>query len=292
MSPTSPAWFDRFLRDTPTSRSTTVEGARIAYLHWENPGAPGLVFVHGHAAHAHWWDFIAPAFHETCNVLALDLSGAGDSDHRQAYSVRQFAAEILACIDDAGLGRAHLVGHSFGGTLSRIAAWLHPDAFRSLVLVDSMIPATRGARTPPPLPRSRTRHYPTIEEAVRRFRLRPPQPASHDYIISHIARHSVRREAAGYVFKLDAAVFAKMLPDESLPAATEMIRDLGIPAAMIYGDHSRFFPAEAIPFLHTLLPEDNIVAIADAHHHVFLDQPLAFNEALAGLLADFQSNYQ
>ena len=279
----APEWFTEALDDAPESRVTRVEGADIHYLHWPNPGAPGLILQHGHAAHAHWWDFIAPALHRDYEIIAVDQSGSGDSDHRDTYTPAVMAQEILACSEDAGLTRPHLTGHSFGGTIARIAAWLHPEAFSSLVIVDSLITGSRGNRQPPPMPRKRERRYPSIEEAARRFRLRPPQPCDNAFILAHIARHSVKDVAGEYEFKLDSAVFAKMPADEHYPSGADMIRSLTVPHGLIYGELSRFYPTGCEPGLRELFG-DYVIGIPDAHHHVFVDQPLAFIDALAGML--------
>jgi len=51
----APAWY-RQAMDVPYQDHTVdVAGAHIHYMAWGEPGRPGLVFVHGGAAHAHWW---------------------------------------------------------------------------------------------------------------------------------------------------------------------------------------------------------------------------------------------
>ncbi len=283
MSP-APDWFTRYVSISPQSARTLVDNVDIHYLHWQNPGKPGLVFVHGHAAHAHWWDFIAPAFKDSHDIVAIDLSGAGDSGHRDLYTAAGFAKEIVSVADAAGLHQPCVVGHSFGGSMTRIAAHLHPDKLGSIVLVDSALPTTRSSRDTPAMPRTRVRHYPSIPEGMRRFRLRPPQPATHDYIIEHIAKHSLTEAAEGFRFKLDQAVFAKMTEKADFPTAAQMVRDLTIPASFIYGEKSRFFPAPAVDGLKALFAPASLAGIPNAYHHVFLDEPLAFIEALRALI--------
>lgn len=279
-----PEWFQRSLAQQPTDHSFDLDGTRIHYRHWQNSGKPGLLLVHGHAAHSRWWDFIAPSFAEEFDIAAIDLSGSGDSDHRDEYSARLFAREMIACIEAASLQTATIIGHSFGGSMARVAAHLHHDAVARTVIVDSAIPRHRGSRTPPPMPRSRTRYYPTVEEGIRRFRLRPPQPVTNRYIVDYIARHSLKETAEGWCFKYDSAVFAKMPADDSLPAAGEMIASLAMPFGLIYGEESRFFPPEVVESLDDLIDRHHVIGVTGAYHHVFLDQPQAFVEALSAML--------
>ena len=279
----------------PQHQTLNVAGANIHYQIWPYP-APAqkhersLLFVHGHAAHAHWWDFIAPAFSQQFQVGALDLSGYGDSDHRSQYRASQFAAEIAAVAEVLG-PQTTLVAHSFGGSMARIAAYLHPEKFEALILVDSVITGQRReSKQPDPIDPPRIRHYESLEVAKRRFRLRPPQPRPADFLLDYLATDSVKQTEQGYQFKLDPQVFEKMWPDaEAYPDAVTMLQQIEIPTAYIYGALSRFCPPEAIPMLRKLFPDWRLKRIESAHHHVFLDQPLAFIEQLKILLEELQS---
>jgi alpha-beta hydrolase superfamily lysophospholipase len=55
-----PGWFRRALAQPPEHWDVDVEGTRIHYRAWGDSGAPGLVLVHGGAAHSGWWDHVAP----------------------------------------------------------------------------------------------------------------------------------------------------------------------------------------------------------------------------------------
>mgnify|MGYP001189334448 CR=1 FL=1 len=287
----APEWFVYATETAYEDRSITVDGCSIHYQYWgdRNEEKPGILFVHGNGAHAHWWDFIAPSFLDDYRVAAVDLSGMGDSDHRQQYSARLFADEIISVATDAGFGgNTILVGHSFGGSIARLAATIHADKVVALVLVDSAIGPGRHRRQP----KSNVQHvrrrerparsYATLQEACRRFKLRPPQPCANEYIVKYIAEHSVRKGSAGWQWKLDQMMFPKMTAGD--PATNrdpvEIIRELKCPVSLIYGRNSRFFPAAVVANLDRIFPADSIVAIDDAHHHLFLDQPLQFVSSL------------
>ena len=81
----APHWFSDAVEAPSESRRIEVLGCPIHYLRWGEPGRPGIVFIHGGAAHAHWWSFIAPHFTPEYCVVALDLSGHGDSGRRREY---------------------------------------------------------------------------------------------------------------------------------------------------------------------------------------------------------------
>ena len=289
-----PNWFQQFIQAPRSNHFIKIDGANIHYQRWSGTGAasekPGLLFVHGYGAHSHWWDFIAPAFIDHYDVVAMDMSGAGDSDHRDIYKVTTFANEIIGVCKDAQLHRPIIVGHSFGGAMTRIAAYLHAEDLQGVVLVDSAMSRHRGKRTPPPGPRSRVRYYKSLTEGAKRFRLRPPQPCSNKFIVDHIAGYSLGQSEEGFYFKLDQSLFSRMQEDPKvdLPDAVSMVEETSCPVGFIYGLNSRFFPGEAVEMLEEVIDPELLQAIPDAHHHVFLDQPLLFIESLKNILASIR----
>ena len=57
---TAPAWFAAALAQAPERREVEVDGTPVRYRVWGEAGRPGLVLVHGGAAHSGWWDHVAP----------------------------------------------------------------------------------------------------------------------------------------------------------------------------------------------------------------------------------------
>ena len=100
----TPDWFWKAIETESESGSIEVRDCDINFLSWSDKGNPGLLLVHGHNAHAHWWDFIAPFFKDDFQTVALDLSGMGDSGAREDYSASIRALEIKGVLADAGLG--------------------------------------------------------------------------------------------------------------------------------------------------------------------------------------------
>jgi len=136
-----PAWFTRALAVPFEDHTITVADVPVHYLHWgRGSGKPGLIFVHGNGAHAHWWSFLAPFFLEDYSVAAIDLSGAGDSGRRERYTPEQFAEEVIGVCQDAGFGHdTVVVGHSFGGYITLKTGLLYADELEGIVLVDSAV---------------------------------------------------------------------------------------------------------------------------------------------------------
>jgi pimeloyl-ACP methyl ester carboxylesterase len=108
----APAWFDDALAAPREEDEVVVDGCPVHYVRWGDRDCPGIVLVHGGAAHAHWWDHIAPFLSPACNVVAIDLSGHGDSGRRDRYPTSTWADEIVAVAEDAGVtGKPVVIAH-------------------------------------------------------------------------------------------------------------------------------------------------------------------------------------
>ncbi len=283
----APAWFLKALATPSDEARVTVAGSAVRYLSWGNPDHPGLVFVHGGGAHAHWWSFIAPLFSRHWRAIALDLTGHGDSGRREHYSHEMWADEVMAVSDDAGFpGPPVVVGHSLGGLVAIQTAATYGDRLAGAIIVDT--PVRRPDPESEAAARGRAfRHpgtYPDLETAISHFKLVPPQPVSNTWIVEHIARHSLRRTAAGWTWKFDPRLF-----EHTLVPMNEQLRSVRCRVSLLRGEDSVVVPADTAAYMDDLLEHTApVISIPEAHHHVMLDQPIAFVAALRALLADWE----
>lgn len=277
-----PAWFAGALAAPVEDRVVKVDGASIAYRMWGAPTGHGVVLVHGGGAHSRWWDHIGPLLADDRHVIAIDLSGHGDSDRRDSYSFDLWSREILAAAKDAGITRPPVViGHSMGGIVTLQLAGLYGARIEGAVVIDSPI------REPAPEERAASRQqvfrelrvYPSREAILSRFRPVPDQPVL-GYIADHVAQASIRPAEGGWTWKWDPNVFGRgedLLPLSKLDCRVALFRaECGILSAemshVMYDRLGRVAPLIEIPV---------------AGHHVMLDQPIALVAALRTLLSDW-----
>jgi len=286
VSDPSPEWFDAAIATEPQEREVAVDGTPIRYLSWGDTDKPGLVFVHGGAAHAHWWSFIAPLFTSEWHAVAIHLSGMGDSGRRETYSHETWAREVMAVSDDAGFpGPPVVVGHSLGGMVTIQTAATFGDKLAGAVIVDA--PVRRPA---PESEEGRTGHafrmpgvYETKESAIEHFALVPRQPCDNGYIVLYIAGKSVHETDRGWTWKFDPNIF-----DGTLVALRDQLTAVRCRVALFTGEKSVVVPRDTAAYMYELMGRVSpLIEIPEAHHHLTLDQPLAFVAALRTLLADW-----
>lgn len=104
-------------------------------------GDPAVLLLHG-------WGFgarfhLAPQLAHLASrhrVLALDMPGQGRTGPPPGgFGFDQCAAAVIETMDGAGVDRAVLCGHSFGGRLAVVAAAAFPERVAAAMLLDPVI---------------------------------------------------------------------------------------------------------------------------------------------------------
>lgn len=280
-----PPWAAWALARPGVSVQVDVDGVALHALGWSlgERTRPALVFVHGHRAHAHWWDWIAPFFADTHRVLALDLSGMGDSAHRDHYDRDTGARDIAGLIEALDLGPATVVGHSNGGLRTLGACALAPQRIARAVVIDSYaVFADRPHPGDPPRLRG-DRVHADLDAALSRHRLLPEQPVQATWALDHVARHALRPVAGGWRWKFDPAMPSG--PSHEWPAE-QLLPAVRCPVHVFHGGASVIVDAALAQRTTRLLPQGRgPVVIPDGHHHLMFDQPIALIAALQAALA-------
>ncbi len=281
--PEAPAWF-RAAIAAPHHRATVaVEGVPIEWLAWGPVGAPGLLLLHGNGANADWWRFTAPFLAADRRVAALSWSGMGNSGHRPRYTIDLFLAEALAVAEAAGLGpRFAVVGHSFGGFPAALLAARHPERIGRAIILDTPFGLPEDRRPSARGPARPHRTYPTLADALARFRWSPAQPSPNLFITDFIARTSLKPVLGGWQWKFDPFLWQQFRID----ARDNLLSAVRAPLDYVWGEQSLLVSAGVVAAVRRLAPPGTrFVGIPEAHHHVMADQPIALVATLKALLA-------
>ena len=285
----APQWFTRALAVPFTGETVDVGGCPIHYLAWGEPGRRGLVFVHGGGAHAHWWTHVAATFASDFRVLALDLSGHGDSGHRDVYDLEQWTEEVMA-VTGAGLieGLPVIVGHSMGGFVTIATAALHPDRVAGAIVCDSPVtqpdPEVESYRLKEAFGQPRT--YATVDEALGHFRTVPPQVRYLPYVMDNVGRNSLKTVDGGWQWKFDRNVFAQFaggMRGVALPYLSRLVCRF----ALLRSEHGLVTDDIGAFMFEQSGRVAPVIEIPEAGHHAMLDEPLILLTALRTLLADW-----
>jgi pimeloyl-ACP methyl ester carboxylesterase len=288
-APFAPAWFERAISIPFTDQYVDVDGCPVHYLAWGEVGRRGLVFVHGGGAHAYWWAPLAATFASEFRVAALDLSGHGDSGHRDMYVPAQWAEEVVAVAGDAGIsGLPVVIGHSMGGFVTIVTAALHADRVNGVIICDSPVaeldPEISAFHLREAFGRPRT--YPDIDDAIAHFRTVPSQEHYLDYVIDYVARHSLKEVEGGWQWKFDRRIF-EQFGGGMRSIAGPYLSEVDCRLALLRSECGLVTPDIGASMYEKLGRVAPVIEIPEAGHHAMLDQPLILLTALRTLLADW-----
>ncbi|HEX8647598.1 MAG TPA: alpha/beta hydrolase [Thermoleophilaceae bacterium] len=107
-----------------------------------------VLVLHGWGAHLEAVEPIVAALEHETRVVALDLPGAGESDPPpEPWDADDYMRFVLRFLDELGVERVHVVGHSHGGRIAICMAAQHPERVGRLLLCDSAgLPPRRGMK--------------------------------------------------------------------------------------------------------------------------------------------------
>lgn len=292
--PPAPDWYHAAMAQAPERGFAPVQGAPIEWLAWGRVGDPAVLLVHGNAAHADWFSFIGPLLMPGRRVVALSLSGMGASGWRTQYGMAQWADEVLGVAQATGCFAAPVaptvVAHSFGGLVLATGAARYGERLARAVIVDS--PLRAPVRDNWQWHRDRVHHirtgrvFATEAQALARFKLLPPQDCAHLYLLDHIARRALKPTTGpdgrpGWVWRTDPFLFRHYDygdPWRSLGAAR-------CPVVLVRGGRSRLISPRTLERQSGQVPGGALLReVADADHHVMLDQPQGFADLVADLV--------
>ena len=120
----------------PIMKRAMGDGVEIQLAQWEGEKKT-ILCIHGITANCRCWDVIADALSPSHRVLAMDLRGRGLSGAPSTgYSMEHHSRDILAVLDDLGLERVVLMGHSLGAFISLVFGAKYPERVDRIILVD------------------------------------------------------------------------------------------------------------------------------------------------------------
>lgn len=269
-----PSWYADALAKEPERASLQVDGVVIALRMWGPRDGTPVVLVHGGAAHAGWWDHIGPML-VRCRVVALDLSGHGDSSWREEYSIDEWRDEVRAVIRSVHVAeRPLLVGHSMGGLVAYAMVRDHADELGGVLIVDADFPRRADGDTWRTPREPQRRVHPDAQTVLDRFRLMPRSQPRSPFAIDHVARESITAVDGGWSWKFDPRVFAHdgVIREDVLPIADCRV-------VIVRGDQGLLDESDA-EVLSQRLGGAAVVTVADCGHHVLLDRALELTDII------------
>lgn len=241
-----------------------------------------LLFLHAFPFQAAMWDYQIEAFEATHRCLAVDMPGFGGSspprEDDPPASMQRWAALVAGVLDELGVEQATVVGCSMGGYLAMALLRHHPDRVAKLVLADTRALSDDG---PGAARRTDTQNQirsgselESLAKSLVESQLSAGSMARTD-LVSYVHALAEGATPEGWIAALEAM---KTRPDSML-----LLRQAQVPALVVVGELDRITPIADARSVRLLL-KGELVVIPNVGHLPNIEDPIAFNEALAGFL--------
>lgn len=252
--------------------SVRANGLEIAY---ERAGdGPPLVLVHGAADDGRVWRPQVAALADEFTVIAWDEPGAGrSSDVPAEFGLADYADCLAAVIEALGLGPAHVVGHSWGGTVVQALYRRHPGLVATLVLVDTYA-GWKGSLAGEEV---------AARVAAMRQALAAP-PARFDPTLPGLFAGAPPAEFVALLEEIAADVRVESLRSQLAIMAEADLRDvlptIAVPTLLLWGERDVRSPIGVAREFERTIPDAALVVIPGAGHVPHLERPDDFNRAV------------
>ncbi len=232
------------------------------YYTVEGRGDP-VVLLHGWGASSQSLAPLGGALADSHRVLAVDLPGFGWSrPPSSAWGTSEYADHIARLMQQSGIDRAALVGHSFGGRIAIALAAGQPGRVSRLVLVASAgLRSRRGVGT--------SLRVATAKLAKRFFGL-PVWGRAGQRVIAKVSGRLGSRDyrAAGHM----RPTLVKVVNEDLTP----VLAGIQAPTLILWGDQDREVPRSDMEIMAARIPRARLMVFAGAGHFPFLDAPEEF----------------
>ena len=243
---------------------------------------PALLMVAGLASDAVSWLFQVPLLREYFRVIVCDNRGVGRSPKPPGpYAVSEMARDILEILDELGLQRLHMVGHSLGGAICQQLALDHPEQVsklilactsahfsgRSLAVVESWAGCVRLGVDPAVLGRVL---FPWLYTAD--FL---DQPGNLEEAITALRQHPYPLDAQG----LEGQVAALRNHD-----TRSQLQEISAPTLILGAAQDLLVPPSVCAAMADTIAGSRLTLLSGTGHSCMLQTPDAFNQALLDFL--------
>jgi 3-oxoadipate enol-lactonase len=246
-------------------------------------GEPVLM-INGLGAARGGWSLQVDALAERYRVYTYDNRDVGETgpgDNPHAYGMGRFARDAASLIEALGIGPAHVIGASMGGTIGQELALVRPELVRSVQIVCSW-PRTDA----------------WLAELFRQWKslfatMGPFDWARTTWLWVFTYRwfedpdrvKQVRRQAETYPYPQTPEMFARQADAAIGFAALDRLPGITVPTHVIAGGEDIFTPPRFSREIAAAIPEATLTILPEVGHGMFWETPDQFNAALLAFLA-------
>jgi 3-oxoadipate enol-lactonase len=248
-----------------------VNDIELAYTR-RGKGTP-LVLLHGYPLDHHLWEEVAPLLEDTFDLILPDLRGFGESTTVDSpYTMDDYASDVAGLLDQLGIQKAAIAGHSMGGYVALAFARLYPERISGLGLVSSQVPADPPDR--------RDGRYKSAAEVSEKgiggvVETMAPKFTSDERLQAFARDAMERQQPAAFIGALKA--MAERMD------STPLLPSFKFPVVIIHGKADALIPIDRAREVKNAVPHAHLVELESAGHIPMLEAKEETARALKNL---------
>lgn len=256
----------------------TINGVEIAYTD-AGQGTP-VVFIHGFPLTRQMWESQVEALSGRARCITIDLRSHGESQSVLWYAtVDTYADEVAALLDHLGIERAVVCGFSMGGYVAFAFLRRYRERVAGLILADTRPQADTPEGKQGRFNTAQTAHTQgakAIADAMLPRLLTEKTLAERPEVVSFVRSMIEGNPVVGMA--------ADLMAMAQRPDSVEMLEQIRVPTLIIVGNQDALTPPADSELMASKIPGAKLVRIEGAAHLSNLEQPAAFNAAVAEFL--------
>ncbi|MEP1096777.1 MAG: alpha/beta fold hydrolase [Cyclobacteriaceae bacterium] len=249
-------------------------------LHFRTIGeGKPLIILHGLFGSSDNWQTIGKVFAERFKVYMVDLRNHGNSPHSDEFTYDLIDEDLIGLLDDEGLEKAHVLGHSLGGKVGMHLSTRFQDRVDKLVVIDI------APRYYPPHHQDVFRAFRSVDlKAIKSRKEASDQMSTIDLpfgVRQFILKNLTRNADEQFIWKVNLDVLERA--NDKIGGGFGKNGVFTNPTLFIAGENSDYILPEDHEKIGRLFPSSKVETIADAGHWVHADKP----EELREMVLDF-----
>jgi pimeloyl-ACP methyl ester carboxylesterase len=250
----------------------------------------------GFACDGFIWPYVIDHFHDQFQIVRWHYRGHGQSEvpaGSDAHGIEHIVDDLHGLIDELGVERPILLGHSMGVQVILQFAGLHPDR------VDALVPICGTYKRPLDTFHDNDRLMTLLPFIDRIVRAAPDQmqtlwetltPSRFSKLLSRVeinARLVRTNDFLPYlehVAQMDVRVFVQMLKQLAEHSAEDLLHGIEAPTLVIAGEQDTFTPLYRSEEMSNLIPGSELVVVPSGSHVAPLELPDLVNSAIEKFL--------
>src|SRR5215207_2731466 len=249
----------------------SVNGIQLAYDR-RGTGNP-LVLLHGFPLDHHLWDEVVPLLEDMFDIILPDLRGFGESTTADSpYSMDDYASDIAGLLDQLGIQKAAIVGHSMGGYAALAFVRRYPERVSGLGLVSSQVLADAPERKEGRYKSAADVSENGISSVVATM---TPKFTADEELQSYARASMERQRPAAYIGALKAMA--------ERADSTSLLSSFTFPVVVVHGDADALIPIDRAREVKDALHQVHLVEISGAGHMPMMEAKEKTAEALKHL---------